>query len=366
MSGPRLTYCGNVHPASDLETWLSLADRFAIPLRAARQAAGWEFGLGTWWNAETAALLELESVRQGLIDEGWKLSTGASGTVNAISRILRANDWSEGGISYENLKLLRERMLEAGSVDRLELEGLSEQRRPVLAGGLAILLAVFRSLNIEVMTTSDGALREGVLYDLVGRIQHEDVRDRTIRRMMGQYHVDDAQASRVERSALGMLAQVEKNWKLKKRPSQNYLSWASRLHEIGLSVSYTGYHRHGAYLAYHTDMPGFSQDGRVLLACLLQNQRRKIHPELFQELLPQDEELTLKLTVLFRLSVLLNRGRQDEAVPTIEVDDNSDRLLLRFTEEWAEAHPLTLADLEQEKDYLRALDLHLSVVSTTD
>jgi exopolyphosphatase/guanosine-5'-triphosphate,3'-diphosphate pyrophosphatase len=311
--------------------------------------------------AETAALLELEVVRQGLIDAEWKLSTGASGTVNAISQILRANGWSDGGISLEGLKTLRSAMCYAGSLEQLRLEGLSEQRRPVLAGGLAILMAVFKSLGIEVMTVSDGALREGVLYDLMGRLRHEDVRDRTIRRMMDQYKVDEAQAARVERTARDLLAHVEAGWELPSERSRNYLSWASRLHEIGLSVSYPGHQRHGAYLVYHTDMPGFSRDGQVMLACLLQNQRRKVHPELYEELLPGREELARKLTALLRIAVLLDRARHDDLTPELSVGKDANTLVLRVPAQWSETHPLTLADLDQEKTYLAALGLGLEV-----
>ena len=262
-------------------------------------------------------------------------------------------------VRLANLKKLRKQMIARGSVDDLDLPGLSEARRPVLPGGLAVLLGCFKALGIETMETSPGALREGVLYDLLGRIRHEDVRDRTIARMVDQYRVDLEQAARVEGTALDLLEQVAADWDLDPDKGRLYLAWAARLHEIGLSVSHAAYHRHSAYLVYHTDMPGFARDDQVLLACLLHNQRRRIRREIFEELLPRRVEPALKLCLLLRLALRLNRSRSEVAPLRLQRDGTI--LRLTFPAGWEERQPLTRADLEIEARRWKILEWKLEV-----
>ncbi|HMB70515.1 MAG TPA: exopolyphosphatase, partial [bacterium] len=201
--------------------------------------------------AENAAGLELQTVREPLRAMGWDSAVGSSGTINAVSELLSQNGLGGPEITLPRMKKLRKTLVAAGHVDRLSLAGLKPDRAPVLAGGLAILIGVFKNLEVAVMSPSSGALREGVLYDLVGRMEHQDVRDRTIRRLVDQYHVDLAHAGRVEATALGTLAQLEPAWAKddawagEPGAARRLLTWASLLHEIGLTVSYTGYHKHG-------------------------------------------------------------------------------------------------------------------------
>lgn len=304
--------------------------------------------------AETAAALELRAVREGLRHMGWDAAIGSSGTIGAVSELLRVNGWEGPAITLPRLKKLRKAMVAAGSVDRLRLEGLRPERAPVLAGGLAILFAVFRSLEIETMVSSTGALREGVLYDLVGRIEHHDVRDRTIRRLVEQYHVDLAQAGRVEKTALGLFAQIESQGESDPATARRLLTWAALLHEIGLTVSYTGYHKHGAYLVSHMDLPGFSENDQRVLAALIRGHRRKLGPAVFAELSPEETGAARQLCILLRLAVLLNRSRSPGDVPVPEVTWKNGEVELTFPGRWLEDHPLSRADLAQETDFLRA------------
>ena len=311
--------------------------------------------------AETAARVELETIERKLKTLGWHKSFGSSGTIIAIEEILRASDWSSQGITRKGLRKLRKALLRAGNMKDLSLPGLKTDRAPVLPGGLAILNAVFESLEIEEMKSTTGALREGILYDLLGRIRHEDVRDRTIQRLVDQYHVDREQAARVERTGLDCLAQVADRWELSDPETHQLFVWATRLHEVGRAVSYSGYHKHGAYLVAHSDLPGFSTDDQLLLAALVGSHRRKLSLDPFKELRAVSPDQALRLCLLLRLAVLVNRGRSPRPLPLFKLEADKNKLMLTFPEDWLEEHPLARADLEEETGLLKKVDFQLVV-----
>jgi len=314
--------------------------------------------------AELAAGLELRSIQAGLRSMGWLTCTGSSGTIESISEILRLNGWGGPQITLGGLKKLRKAVVQAGQARKLRLDGLRSERARVLPGGLAILIALFKGLEIESMAASGGALREGVLFDLMGRIRHEDVRDATIRRLERQYSVDLVQAARVERTAMLLVDQLEEQDALDGEFTRRPLVWASRLHEAGLALSYTGYHKHGAYLVLHSEMPGFSRDDTALLATLIQGHRRKLHRGLFAELPQRRVETARRMCLILRLAVLFNRGRGSATRPQIRVGPDWGSIDLTFHQGWLDDHPLTRADLEQESSYLRAAGLNLALSET--
>jgi exopolyphosphatase/guanosine-5'-triphosphate,3'-diphosphate pyrophosphatase len=303
--------------------------------------------------AETAARLELQSIERRYRKVGWDDCSGSSGTIVAIAEILRQSGYASDGITAKGLKKLRKALITAGHVSRLSLRSLQTERAQVLPGGLAILAAVFASLGIKRMTPSLGALREGLLYDLIGRIRHADARDRTIRRLSERYHVDFKQAARVERTALALLSQVAAAWDLDQERAGRLLAWASSLHEIGLSVSYVGYHRHSAYLVENGDMPGFSREEQQALAALVRNQRRKLALEGLGDLSPGERREMQRLCVILRLAVCLNRSRSRAALPRFELRAKGNRLAIELPHEWLEHHPLTRADLADDAARLR-------------
>jgi exopolyphosphatase/guanosine-5'-triphosphate,3'-diphosphate pyrophosphatase len=311
--------------------------------------------------AEIAAALELRTIQRELRRLGWESALGSSGTIVAVQEILRMAGASEGPITWDGLKWLRRVMIDAGAVERLALAGLKAERAGVLPGGLAILRAVFRCLEVRQMSAASGAMREGVLHDLVGRIRHEDIRDPTIRRLVERYHVDLAQARRVEQVALRLLGHASRGFDLEEPVLKKLLSWASQLHEIGLAVSHTGYHKHGAYLVQHSYLPGFSADDQRMLAAIVRAQRRKLPRGAFVDVPPPAVRSVSRLCVLFRLAVLLNRSRTPQELPALEVDADWRSLRLLFPAGWSEAHPLTRADLELEAGYLRDLAVELTV-----
>ncbi|MGH8290228.1 MAG: exopolyphosphatase [Steroidobacteraceae bacterium] len=314
--------------------------------------------------ARMAARLELEPVQAAFKRRGWDRSAGSSGTVRAIGESIRELDNQAVAITPAGLELVIDYLVQAGHVRELKLAPLTEDRRPVFPGGIAILAEIVAGLGIKEMRIADGAMREGLLYDMVGRYTAEDARDRTVRGMQQRYHVDFAQAERVEATAFDFLGQIREVWKLQgDPPAELVLKWASRLHEIGLDVSHSGYHRHGAYLLENADMPGFSREEQRLLARVVGGHRRKLEFEGLEELVPPWDRNAIQLIVILRLAVLLNRGRSPAALPPIEMSATPKSLEVLFPARWLKDHPLTSADLQQEVDYLRAAGLRLRVFS---
>ena len=311
--------------------------------------------------AVLAARLELRTVDRRFRDIGWTSAVGSSGTIRAVASVLRENGWARDHITLDGLRNLRKALLAAGRLDTLVLPGLKPERASVFPGGVAVLTGVFESFELEEMTWSPGALREGVLYDLLGRIRHEDVRERTLRALQDRYHVDRAQAARVERTALRLLDQVKTTWDLERDRPRLFLGWAAQLHEVGLAVSYTHHHRHGAYLLEHSDMPGFSTDDSRLLATLVGGHRRKFTLEALSDLDEERRLPVLRLTILMRLAALLNRGRSPRPRPRVRLTARKKALELRFPEGWLESHPLTRVDLDEEARWLSGVGFTLEV-----
>jgi exopolyphosphatase/guanosine-5'-triphosphate,3'-diphosphate pyrophosphatase len=311
-------------------------------------------------NAKLSASLELQSVRASLRKRGWERAIGASGTIRAVAAILNEAGWAHGTITAEGLGELEQAMITAGRLDRFELPGLDPDRRTVFPGGVAILSAIFDRLDIDEMWVSPTALREGLIYDMIGRLHDEDPRDRTIAMLSKRYSIDQAHADRVQETALGLLAQVANAWDLDSLDIAHALVWAAQLHEIGLAVNYTGHHKHGSYLIASSDLPGFSRDEQLFVAALVRGHRRKLNDAFFEALPPELLERAKRLTVLLRLSVLLNRNRDPETVSLPTLDANDSKLTLTFEDGWLEAHPLVHADLERERDVLKSAGFELT------
>lgn len=313
-------------------------------------------------DAELAAAMELRSIKRSYRDLGWEHAIGASGTVTAIHQILRTNGFADG-ITWPGLDWLRKTVLASGRTSRLELAGLEEDRRDVLPGGLAILISVFRSLKIDRMDASTGALREGVLYDLLGRSNEKDIRERTVQSMAKRYDADPAQIDRVLKTALRLLEQLAGVWQLDFDRSARFLTWAAHLHEIGLAVTYSGYHKHGEYLIEHSDMPGFSRGEQRILARLVRVHRRRFKPEVFEDLSVLNGQATSvhRLAIILRLAVALNRSRSDEELPDLKIWADDATLSLEFPAGWLELHPMTRLELERETQRFLAFEIQFSV-----
>jgi exopolyphosphatase / guanosine-5'-triphosphate,3'-diphosphate pyrophosphatase len=311
--------------------------------------------------ALVAARLQLRPIRRRYRRLGWSVCLGSSGTILAVEQILRASRWSDLGVTRKGLRRLREAMIDAGRSDRLDLPTLDAERATVLPGGVAILSAVVEGLKIDRVLPSSGALREGVVHDLLGRFTHEDARDRSIRRFARRHGADAAQAARVQATAAKALRGVAAAWDLAGDESRKLLAWAAQVHEAGLSVAYSGHHRHGAYLVANSDLPGFARDDQLALATLVLGHRRKLQREQF-DALPGDAALrALRLCVILRLAVLLHRSRSDRRGPSLHLRATDETLDARFPDGWLDRHPLTRADLEEECAFLADAGIDLRV-----
>lgn len=313
-----------------------------------------------WRKAELAALQELEPVAERLRAFDREEAVGASGTVRAIDGLVRTYGWSRQGITPEALGRLRDALLRAGRISRLKLEGLNPRRKTTIAGGAAILSAVLDALGVDVLRRSEGALREGLLYDFLGRIRDQDVRERGVEALAGRARIDREQALRVQRTGLALLSQVSEIWGLESRPARQFLSWAANLHEAGLDVAHNHYHRHGEYIVAHADLQGFSLPEQQVLATLVRSHRRKFPTEVIASLPRTWATWTERLAMPLRLSAVLHRSRSPVPLPSIELTAGKNALDLRFPPGWLDEHPLTRADLETEAAYLQEAGYRLS------
>jgi exopolyphosphatase/guanosine-5'-triphosphate,3'-diphosphate pyrophosphatase len=310
--------------------------------------------------ARIAARVELEFLEDRYRKAGWDIAIGSSGTVRGAWRVMRAKGWVEDEITAKALEQAVDLLIRTGHVDQIDYADLREDRRAVFPGGLAVLAGVFDSLKVERMLTSENALREGVLYDLLGRLTDRDIRGDTIGALAQRYGVDGPHAADVEATALKLLDGVlDEDWKLDRKESRQLLGWAARLHECGLAVAHAGYHKHSEYLVRHADLAGFSQTEQRLLAALVRLHRGKFSMAACEEL-PEDwAEPIQRLAVLLRIAVLLHRSRVEHARPRIALAAGKRSLDLAFPKGWLEEHPLTAADLELEADYLKSVDFKL-------
>jgi exopolyphosphatase / guanosine-5'-triphosphate,3'-diphosphate pyrophosphatase len=312
--------------------------------------------------ARTAVRLELEPVQEAYRKMGWLQAFGSSGSVRVISDVLHRLNPDSPHITLDNLNALAERVIAAGHVDELDLPDVDAERAPVFPAGLAILLEVVENFSIDRVRVAEGAMREGLLYDLMGRFTNEDARVRSVRAMEKRYHIDELQADRVEATAVGLLEQVESDWGLEDPLAESVLRWAARLHETGLDIAHSKYHRHSAYLLENADMPGFPREEQLLLSALVGGHRRQLSFESLEDLLPPWDRLAEFLIVILRLAVLLHRGRSPQPLPEVRLTVKSRNITLELPQRWIKEHPLTLEDLEQERTYLKEAGFRLNIV----
>jgi len=282
----------------------------------------------------------------------WQEAVGASGSVKSVMKVLSAMGWTNGDITLEALYNLTNRMIENGSIEKLDLLGLSEERRPVFIGGVIILLATFEALKIGAMQVSDRALREGLLHDLLGRFQNEDIRDKSISNLAKRYHVDPEQAQHVTDAILHIVPQLASAWKLDTDDAIQWLSWAAAIHEIGLDIAHSRHHQHAGYIIEHADLAGFSQQEQQLLAAVVRSHRRKLPTKLYKALPKRHSKIIRQYAIILRLAVILNRNRSVGTLPDFSIVAKEKTLNLTFPSGWLEEHALTRADLEAEIDYL--------------
>jgi exopolyphosphatase / guanosine-5'-triphosphate,3'-diphosphate pyrophosphatase len=297
------------------------------------------------------------------LERGWKRVIGCSGTLKATAAVLHEMGMPEWSITRAGLDQLIERLLTAGDVEKAKLPGLSNDRKLVYAGGLAVIDACFRELQVEQMQVCEAALREGLLYDMLGRINHSDPRADAVRALAKRHSADLTQAKRVKQTALAMFDQLAPTWELGEE-DREALAFAAVVHEVGLSISHTQHHVHGAYILANTDLPGFTKDEQQMLSLLVRCHRRGVPDKLTEHLPDRDVVRARKLATLLRISALLHRARSNEPMPAMKLSNiGNSALKLRFPAEWLNAHPLTRADLKQEREAIEKLGIRLTMVS---
>ncbi len=310
--------------------------------------------------ARLAALREVEPVAGFYRKRGWDQAIGASGTIRAVRSVVEAMGLCEEGISAAALTQLVDTFVQFEHVDKLDLPGLSPERAPVFVGGAIVLLGVFEGLRIDHMNVAETALREGLLYDLLGRIRDEDVRSRTVDSLANRYQVDQEHAARVSATALDLVTQASNNWDLADDNLRHLVTWAAQLHEIGRDIAHSQYQKHGAYILTHADMPGFSRQEQQVMAVLVRTHRRKLPVSEIKALPESWHKLLHRLIVLLRLAVLLHRSRSDAPLPEIKLLVKKRNLKAHFPPDWLTEHTLTQADLEQEASYLNKAGFSLT------
>ena len=318
---------------------------------------------GRMKKAELAARQELSGIAQAYRSAGWEEAVGSSGTARALETLLRENGFAEDSITLEGLERLKNLLIKHERADPERIAGLRKDRAAVLPGGLAIMLAAFSELGIEKMAVSEGALRHGVLYDLLGRVQHRDMREATVAQFMRRYHVDAAQAERVRLLALRIFDAINtERDRTDQEPDRLTLDWAARLAEIGLSVAHSQYHKHSAYILSNADMPGFSRMEQQRLARIVLAQRGKLGK--MQDAGMEGSDWTLVFAL--RIAALVLRNRTDARFPMFLVAGDRGGYSIGLPQAWLEENPLAAAALEAESRHWEAVDLRFTVSSLSD
>lgn len=304
--------------------------------------------------------LELEPVRQIFRRFDPAQIAGTSGSIRAASAVLTALGRAPQGITVDALEYLIDEMIRFGQAAKIRLPELSAERAEVFPAGVAILVEVMRDMALPRMSVADGALREGILYDLIGRLTDEDSRVRTVRAMAGRYHADPLQAGRVAATTSVLFRQVCDDWDLDAEHEQ-LLGWAAQLHEMGLDIAHAHYHRHGAYVLENADMPGFPREEQRVLARLVLGHRRGLDRDSFQDLPPAWQRPALRMTLLLRLAALFHRSRIDTAMPELRLRVHGRSMEIQLPPGWLASNPLTLADLERERGFLAGAGCKLTI-----
>jgi exopolyphosphatase/guanosine-5'-triphosphate,3'-diphosphate pyrophosphatase len=308
---------------------------------------------------EKRVRMAVEPMLEDFASHGWDQAVGSSGTIKSIGRIL-----AEGGqgprITRAGLHWLREQMMRLGSVRALtRLKGLKPDRAAVFPGGFIILFALFESLGLQEMRFSEGALREGAIYDLLGRIHQEDTREMSICSLQERFHSQVLRNQSVARWAERFFTSATRTWPLH-GGHQQWLHWAALTHDIGLDIAHSGFHKHGEYVWRNADIAGFSRREQGVVAALLRAQRKRL-PGLAQlrslGVAAEDVAPLQQLAILLRMAILFHRGALPLAVPP-ELTVTGRHVVLHLPARWLTDMPLLAADLEQEQEWITP-DFHL-------
>ncbi|GLT19491.1 exopolyphosphatase [Vibrio zhanjiangensis] len=309
-----------------------------------------------------AAEQKMESIAYHYKKKGWDIAFGSSGTIKTIRDVLVGMGYEDGLITSKRLDKLINTLCQWHSVDEISLSGLTSERQPVFPAGVAILTAVLASLKVDEMHVSEGALREGLLFQMEESFQRSDIRMRTTENLASKHAVDLEHAEKIKKQATHFLQQIHNELGIKKQSELfDLLEWGALLHEVGLSISLQGFHRHSAYILRHTFMPGFNREQQTVLATLVRFQRKSLKLHEMEELTLFKKKHIISLIRILRLAILLHGQRNNEPLPSLELCiDGPQWSLVSQDKAWLESNKLLHADLTTEQKYWRnaGWDLH--------
>lgn len=313
--------------------------------------------------ADLAAKQHLGSIAEIYKKSGWDTALGSSGTIKAIREVLIAMGYDDGIITAKRLEKLIEALHETDTIDNIDLEGLNDDRKPVFAAGVAILNAVFDELKIKSMHFSDGALREGLLYEMEDRFKRSDIRMRTTESLAKKHSVDLAHAEKVRQQACEFYEQIDSKSGLEKTTKLvDLLGWAAMLHEVGLSINYQAFHRHSYYILRYSNMPGFNQEQQLLLATLARFQRKSLKIDEMPEFNMFKRKEIIPIIRVLRLAIILNAQRREDPLPhlTLKINDEEHWKLKCEDTHWLDENKLLEANLLNEQAYWKQVEWSLS------
>ncbi|QQP96332.1 exopolyphosphatase [Lysobacter enzymogenes] len=316
-----------------------------------------------WRDALTEVSAEFQQFAGTYRALGWHEALGSSGTNKAIGEICAAMKLTKGAVTAEALPHLRDKLLQADRIDAIDLPGLSADRRPVIAGGILILEAAFNVLGLQRMAISKAAMREGVLYDMLGRGGADDPRDAAVASLVKRYGIDEQQSARVEATLLRLFDQVAKAWNLD-ADDRLMLQRAARLHELGLVIAHSQYHVHSSYVIENSDISGFSRQQQQFLAALVRTHRRSIPKSAFDALPDRLLAAVRRSSALLRLAVLLHRAHESDPIPQLDAHADNGTLTLTVSRRWLDSRPLVRADLEGEPQDMAGLGISLKLLAS--
>ena len=313
-----------------------------------------------WEAGQLELALQFQQFTAAFQDLGWQENIGSSGTAKAIAEMQAGTEQADGLITRAGLNALVDHLLTFQHIDDIRLPGVSNDRRPVIAGGLLVMDTCFRQLGLERMRVCETAMREGVLHDMLGRVQQRDPRDTAIAALTLRYDVDAEHAAQVEATALMLFDQVTAGVELEP-DDRLMLAWAARLHELGLAISHSHHQKHGAYLVANSDIDGFSRQEQAVLAALVRCQRRSIKRSMLTGLPGRMTEATLRNILLLRLAILLHRSHERTPLPSVRLTLHGGHARLQLPAAWLATHALAHADLLSEREELLAIGIRFAV-----
>ncbi|MEE9319079.1 MAG: Ppx/GppA phosphatase family protein [Granulosicoccus sp.] len=306
--------------------------------------------------------LELQPIEKAYREAGWHAVIGCSGTIKSTASMLAELGLTDGTITRDSLKKLIKLLADAGSAEALKLDSINQNRSQVIAAGVAIVFGIMKSFDINTLHASTVALREGLIFDMLGKTEHIDIQSQTLNNLTSRYSIDVQHAARVENTAAKLFNHVKEPWELDTDSDLELLSWAAKLHELGMGVAHTQYHKHGAYILENSDLLGFTHAEQTALALLVRYHRRKIELQAFDGLPDKERDRLLRLLSLLRLATLLHRGRHVQSLDEISVRIKEGQITIIAPQTWLDEHPLTTAELNTEAERLLHVNIKLKAI----